>query len=689
MRRRSRAYAMAIVLLVSVLLSLAISSMFFALSAATKMTGKHLAARRAQYICDGVVSLATSELRKATTPPSPTGRSSFVRPFGPTPSIAELNLALEPLRRGVRGDGVVIDELRVEAGGGDRIAVTPSGGFAGLEVKISDMNLRVGMSAPDAPPCTARQVLPLASISLFQLPAFSFADLSVQRPSRGAFSLPGRRGYVWAKGIADVDPTLLELEARSAADARLAPPAPPAPVRPVPTDFKFWTQLPNTGFPVDTPPERAGARAAFTADIRIIDGEWYLRDPADESAWPGQRIWSDHPCSDPRVADGCSNVVGSGDPDWARDVAKRRLYSRYERNRDGFLDGGIVFGGGAGVVSYGSVAGAGAPDSTVPAAVFSSAICAAPTTFDSFRNCVGAAAKNGPRGAIADAARGGFVDPGLGPKLPINLDVGQLGAALATRTNGELGSFLCLPRTPDDRSCRVFNGIVYVSASHGTPALAAPTTVAPVAAGPGGGQKLPWALCGSLSRDQTSLDGSEKPGFFDSTVMTGCEEGDYARIDAVRLLRADNLAPFALTGLTIITDLPLYVEDHVNLGGAGTRVALVGDRITVLSSNYSDRFAPLAGFASFPRPRSTPNMRVNASLFTGSPDADITHVVRVIEDSIDVAVTGAIAIGWISPDLRTPGQFTWSYPEQLYGAAATSQPPGAPRGSFVMPGGRL
>ncbi len=33
---------------------------------------------------------------------------------------------------------------------------------------------------------------------------------------------------------------------------------------------------------------------AFKADIRIINGVWYLKDPANENNWPGVAIWSDH-----------------------------------------------------------------------------------------------------------------------------------------------------------------------------------------------------------------------------------------------------------------------------------------------------------------------------------------------------------------------------------------------------------
>lgn len=696
-----RGYAMAIVLLVSVLLSLALSSMFFALSAATKITAKNLGTRRSQYICDGVVALAANELRKATQPPVFNQRPGFSAPrFGPTPTLEQLNAVLEPLRVGVRRDGVVIDQLEVELGGGERLATAPSGGFAGLEVSVVDMDLKVGMAAPDAPPCTARQVLPLASVSLFQFPAFSTGDLSIFEPDRSSWRFPNRLAYVWAKGAATVDARILEVQARDAQLVSLSLPSPPTGLPPpAPTDLKFWIQPPNTGFLPDAPAEPRGSRAAFNADIRILDGEWYVRDPDRPNAWPGRRIYSDHPCTDDRDAVACSSIVGAQNLKWKDDgLAVRRLYSRYERNGNGFLDGGVVGGVGAGVVSYGSVVGGNGADAPTPAGFLSPSICAAgasPDGFARFDACVAPRTTdpNGRRGALVDAARGGFRDPTSGPQLPINIDIGQLGAALTTRTNGELGSFLCLPRSADDAGgcTRIFNGIVYVSASRGTGIEDAPASVAPVASDPRVGRKLPWPLCGELATGQNSLDGGERVGFFPTAVMTGCDSADYARIDSVRLLRADNLAPFATTGLTIITDLPLYVEDNYNLAGAGVRTALMAERVTALTGQYRDRFAPQLGVISFPaRPSGAPvpTIRMNTSFFAGGPDGDVGKMIRVVEDDVDVNVSGALAIGWISPGVRTPARFNWSYPVELFSGMVTAHPPGAPRGSFVLPGAR-
>ncbi len=699
---RVRGYAMAIVLLVSVLLSIALTSMFFALSSATKVTAKNLAVRRSQYICDGVVALATSALKKATEPEPFGGRGGIggvggIRGFGPNVTIEQLNRALEPLRVGVAADGVIIDQLQVDLSGDSRLTVVPSGGLAGLEVSVVDLDLKIGLHTADAPPCSARQVQPLASLSIFQFPAFSFADLSVTKPARGAYDFPSRRSYVWGKSSATPDVLLLDLEGRTASSAGLTLPILPEAIpAPRPTDLKFWTQQPNTDFPLDAPAEKAGARAAFDADIRIIDGEWFLRDPVRRDAWPGIPIWTDHPCTDATRADGsCSNIVGSSDARWLQDdLVVRRQYSRYERNGHGFLDGGVGVGVGAGVVSYGSVVGGAGNDAHDPGGFLSPSVCAAAADgFRRFNACASTAAeKNGPRAALADISRAGFVDEGA--HLPINIDVGALGAALQTKINGELGSLICVPRSKDDAGgCRrIFNGILYVSSSHGTPINVAPKNITAIGSDPRVGSKLPWALCGKLSTSQTSLDGAEKPGFFDADVMTGCDDDDYAKIDAVRLTRADNMAAFAVTGLTVITDLPLYVQRDYNNGGGGPqqRAALVGERVTVLSSVYSDRFAPQLGSASLPSPSSTPRVRVQASIFAGVGGSDASAVVRVVEDDIDVDFAGALAAGWTPKGLRDhgPDRLRWVYPASLLSGAAAEHPPGAMRGSFVLPGAR-
>ncbi|MDP2340031.1 MAG: hypothetical protein Q8O67_03660 [Deltaproteobacteria bacterium] len=681
MPRRARGYAMAIVLLISVLLSAALTSMFFALSSATKLTAKNLGARRAQYVCDGVVALAGFELRRASV------RST---------TLDVLNDALDPLRAGIVADGVVIDELRAEASTDSRRTVVPSGGLAGMEVSVVDLDLRIALRSPEAPPCRARHVQPLASLSFFQFPAFSVSGVVVAGNGPSFVANLPPQGYLWGKSASN---SAGRVEGRTMTTAPLTLPEAPTHMTPTPTDLRFLLQQPGTGHPaavVTPPPEPLGNRIAFSADLRIIDGEWFLRDPDRPAAWPGVPLWSDHPCSDATSIGPCSNTVGSSSGDWFNDaVVRRRLYSRYERNANGFLDSA----GGAGVVSYGSIVGGSGGDAFEPAGFAPASLCSNdPGTFRKPVECVSTDPSNdGPRAALADAARAGFRDPDLDvSRTPINVDVGLLGTAMATLGKGELGDFLCLPlaRGVPGTCRRVFNGIVYISANRGSPTTTAPPFT-PIASDARVAPKLPWPLCGELSSGQDALETGEDPGYFDELVQRGCADDDFARIDSVRLMRASDLSAFQHTGLTVVSDLPVYLQGDWNVDGAsaGARSAIMTERFTAVSTRFSDGFAPPLGPVAFPALPSpappTPSVSLRASLFAGNAGTDSATLVRVIEPVINVAVDGALAAGFQSAVAnRRPSRLTWRYPRELLSGAPTEQPPSAPRATFILPGAR-
>jgi hypothetical protein len=42
-------------------------------------------------------------------------------------------------------------------------------------------------------------------------------------------------------------------------------------------------------------PSISSVKMASKADIRIINGVWYIKDPSNDSNWPGIPVWSDHP----------------------------------------------------------------------------------------------------------------------------------------------------------------------------------------------------------------------------------------------------------------------------------------------------------------------------------------------------------------------------------------------------------
>lgn len=130
--------------------------------------------------------------------------------------------------------------------------------------------------------------------------------------SAGAVCSGGWRSYAiahWLGRVQDRDHTVPELtlpvspqafnsQAGIAADGSLVPQRMHiGPLRPS-TRFLVEPQLTND------PPGFGRNKMAFKAQIRIIDGVWYVKDPGDNNApdetgddgpWPGIPIWSDHP----------------------------------------------------------------------------------------------------------------------------------------------------------------------------------------------------------------------------------------------------------------------------------------------------------------------------------------------------------------------------------------------------------
>jgi hypothetical protein len=85
--------------------------------------------------------------------------------------------------------------------------------------------------------------------------------------------------------------------------------------------------------------EIAQQKFAHKADIRIINGVWYLRDPANPDVWPGTAIWSDHGgrhfrtavddlkrATDAEIDVGQPALEASSDLAWAGRVPQRYSY---------------------------------------------------------------------------------------------------------------------------------------------------------------------------------------------------------------------------------------------------------------------------------------------------------------------------------------------------------------------------
>lgn len=672
---KRRGYALGIVLLVSVLLSALLTTMFLKLAVTSKSSGRSLVMRRSHYLCNGVVRIASGIIKKAAPRVS---------------TLDQLDEALKPLRLGVLADDVIIDELRAEPSEDSTPMTVPSGPFAGAGVMVMDLELRIALRANGVPPCRVSETQPLASLSFLQLPAFSALGVDVTASDRFVVE-PEASGIAWGATAAAVDmggrrggdP---ELTARVGdPDARLSLPKPvdPADVRP---GLRFLIEPPG-------PAELASpSRLAHAAGLRIIDGEWYI--PATE--WPGRRIWSDHPCADDEAVEGCSLVTDiSNTALWlSSDPGVRRLYSRYERNGRGLVDGGA----GAGVVSYGAleVAADGTPN---PGGFLSGSVCEAGSPLATFARPAACAAftgganagKGGAKAALVDMTRGGFADVDrAAPVVPINIDLGLLAAAMHENRNGELGIHAFLPGAaggcPDRQR---FNGVLYISSSRGVSSSAPTGTIDFPDSDARQQERLPWALCGAFTSNEASFEGGESPGLFTTDHFAGCEDADWARLDAVGLVRGRDLSAFAETGLTIVSDLPVYVQGDFNQLGDSARVAIVSERVTFLSSTWRDLESPLLGAVTTAPEGAAVKARV--SLLTGaSAPGPIQNVVRVIEPKTDVTLTGGLAVLFESPIAvaTSPRKLTWRYPKALLAAGIDAQPPAVPRGSFIMPSTR-
>lgn len=259
------------------------------------------------------------------------------------------------------------------------------------------------------------------------------------------------------------------------------------------------------------------AKLAGQADIRIIDGVWFIKPPPEDDVtppWPGIPVWSDHAGSGVVASTPEEQVLMSPDPGspgtsiliGQRDLASRhtwptvpRRFSYYEADASGRL---TEQSGGVGVVSYGALSvrsntmlpgffssgsggggggkgggGGGGGSSIGPVCVNGANAFSRLTPFD--ESC----RAGNPPGNIAlgllEGARQGFRDvsagqaPGQTPPamhpnvLPLNFDVAQFIQAMLDGTRGELGSSFCGvpdPANPDPK-CRRFNGVVYVTAS--------------------------------------------------------------------------------------------------------------------------------------------------------------------------------------------------------------------------------
>lgn len=246
---------------------------------------------------------------------------------------------------------------------------------------------------------------------------------------------------------------------------------------------------------------------ACKADIRIVNGVWYLRenptndDPCD---WPGTPIWSDHPGNFPApqtVEDGLDTyVVGQNDikntQSWSTTPARFSYYRTDVQNPGvGPAPGGAMLPPAMGktpVVSYGSLyreassppqwrpghwiqagneefcfdaatgaqlpsIGNGLFDAVDAAGITQSAICGTETLRPVTTRLLNSTRSGFQDGHVQLGAPTHGVD--RAKILPINIDVNALMEALQDSSTGELGSYF----GPGSITEREFNGIVFVT----------------------------------------------------------------------------------------------------------------------------------------------------------------------------------------------------------------------------------
>ncbi len=382
---------------------------------------------------------------------------------------------------------------------------------------------------------------------------------------------------------------------------------------------------------------------AFKADIRIIDGIWYLRDVADPAS-PGTPIWSDHPGSgairyddsvyDFIVAPDASARLGQEDLRSARGWSTTpQKFSYY-----GFTKGGSTYDWARpsptprAVISYGllrrDAAGATqwSPGHYTAVPVAGSPAMTTPTTVKHMLEATRFGIKNGwlevrseELNSEAEDSNGNTnTETKRSRLLPINVDVAALVGALQDCTNGELGSYF--PGTCGAGG-RKFNGVVYVTSTWprqmdgmgSTTATSTFATLAPFNDGdPNGNQRHPMPLCSPQAGPVNDAAGEPL------LPCNGTNRSNGAFPNVVRVFNARHVNPESTTsyagvsikhgtlenGLTIATNLPIIAQGDVNVdttpldhpalitpGDYFVPVLLAGDRFYRYSNAWRDEFA--------------------------------------------------------------------------------------------------
>jgi hypothetical protein len=437
--------------------------------------------------------------------------------------------------------------------------------------------------------------------------------------------------------------------------------------------------------------QTAAERLFRKADLRIINGIWYLRD--------GTVIWSDHSGTVNALQEELSLGVPATIPAL---LPGPKRYSYYERSGETINNDPAVDS----VISYGTlfrqsdtrwIPGVAQDATSVRAANLGNAV------------------------DLVNGTRTGFVDRrvALAPSsevasriLPVNFDVAAFTAAMRSTTDRELGSHF-------NGGAR-FNGIVWIGNSwpghdDGFTGSRTSTTLAAFAPGraldANGLYALPpLPLCRNTSGGADLATGR---------AQAACGDTELPRINAVRVINASVVDPDVFPrGLTIASNGPVYSLGNINTGslngivpgvpridsptGRWVPVLLAGDAYTLLSTSWTDRTAnPLGQDRTWgvpprevrfcPTPDAGPTTVVSAIL-AGHVDTastwggGINNFPRFIEcwDNVENRIIGSLVIGFRSVYQRQRYHlFSYRPPDRLWGfdpnlESPARQPPGTP-----------
>jgi hypothetical protein len=683
---RRRGYALALVLVVLLLISIAVGSLSYELTAAVAETRRTVATIRSDDACTTVLDLTARVVSAELAADPATDADTLLAKLCTLGSC--VTILGEPVPTYLAPPTSDLHALRISYATAARKTIRPIPTGAFVDRLAEERSLIISVAATDrltSRPCSAVDRVIVPAVPLSGFPIFGAGSrtrwsppLSVRRINDGAPSrihLNGNTGGLTASDFdmpggqfSPLEPAPVDLTHSTSGADRVLAPAVQAPVASaaqagVPRPLRWLIEPPR---PSDAPSLRE-ARLATMADVVVVDGVWY--DNSDKSLpWPGRVLYSDHGGTAVHTADANAIVDatgGVGQADITFTAGVPRLFSWYDRDGPTQPIRTQTVGG---VLSYGPVAivdgGACTDDddcgggscvggickSAEPAAWTTSSLvaCGAPG-FHAMRAC-----SHSPDAALA-GARSGFRDHARNI-LPINIDVAALGQALQALGDDELGPRLDKP----------FNGILYIASPLSTSTLPDP--------GQGSPTLGPDPLCvdedtGVLDNCPGNANTSEhRPrasrqiprGLCSSEAGTAgfgvfsCSS-DNLTPNAVRVINARRVDPRVFPfGLTIATDLPLYVYGDVNRVDAdgNVKVAFAADRVTFLSLGWRDQEHP---WHVSPSATLTPTGQqiVEASLVTGVPRRggdrhDVEDVFRTPQVFLlnHFLLRGHIAIGW-------------------------------------------